>query len=233
MYKNFNHQLQLERDRWRAYSGKKLYLRPGSPHKIIKIRHLIRHYTACLAVVDMLDARDPYTAEHSIRVSKMCRRLALMMHLPYPQIVSAVIAAGAHDIGKVGIPDRILLKEGRLDSHEFAIIKNHPGIGANILIKIRGFEEIAAGVWHHHERWDGTGYPDGQAGFDIPLFSRMIALCDSIDAMRSDRSYRKGMADFDCRREIEKNSGMMYDPELASICLKNWDFLVGDLYAAL
>ena len=230
MYKKFNRQLQLERDRWNTYSGKKLYLRPSGPRKIMQIRHLIRHYTACLAIVHMLDAKDPYTAEHSIRVSQMCRRLALMIHLPYPQIVSAVIAAGAHDIGKVGIPDCILLKEGRLDSQEFDVIKRHPEIGADILRKIHGFEEIATGVLHHHERWDGTGYPDGQAGLEIPLVSRMIALCDSIDAMRSNRSYREGMTDFDCRREIEKNSGIMYDPELTSICLSNWDFLVGDLY---
>ena len=147
-----------------------------------------------------------------------------------PQIVSAVIAAGAHDIGKVGIPDCILLKEGRLDSQEFDVIKRHPEIGADILRKIHGFEEIATRVLHHHERWDGTGYPDGQAGLEIPLVSRMIALCDSIDAMRSNRSYREGMTDFDCRREIEKNSGIMYDPELTSICLSNWDFLVGNLY---
>lgn len=233
MYRSFSHQLKAERKRWEAYSGKKILLPPSGPQKIFQIRHLVRHYTACLAVVDMLDAKDPYTAEHSIRVSKMCCRLALMMRLPRTQIVSAVIAAGAHDIGKVGVPDRILLKEGRLDPYEFDVIQHHPGIGADILLKIHGFEEIAAGVWHHHERWDGTGYPDGQTASDIPLFARMIALCDSIDAMRSDRSYRKGMTDFDCRQEIKKNSGVMYDPELTAICLSNWDFLVGDLYVNL
>lgn len=233
MYKSFTNQIQLERNRWKAYSGKKLRLPPSNPYKTWRIRHLIRHYAACVAIVDMLDAKDPYTAEHSIRVSKMCCRLALMMRLPLPQVATVLIAAGAHDIGKVGVPDCVLLKEGPLDSHEFDVIKHHPGIGADILLKIQGFEEIAAGVWHHHERWDGTGYPDGQSAGEIPLLSRMIALCDSIDAMRSNRSYRKGMTDFDCRQEIEKNAGIMYDPNLTSLCLSNWDFLVGDLYVNL
>jgi len=233
MYRKFNDQIRVELGRWKAYSGKQLHLPPSDPRKILPIRHLIRHYTACLAIVDMLDAKDPYTAEHSIRVSKMCCRLALMMRLSRTQIISAIIAAGAHDIGKVGVPDRVLLKEGPLDANEFDIIKHHSGIGADILLKIHGFEKIAAGVWHHHERWDGTGYPDGQAASDIPLFARMIAICDSIDAMRSTRSYRKGMSDYDCRQEIEKNSGTMYDPELVAICLSNWDFLLGDLYVNL
>ncbi len=100
----------------------------------------------------------------------------------------------------------------------------------NLLIEYFEMKENGAGVWHHHERWDGSGYPDGQAGTEIPLYSRMIALCDSIDAMRSSRSYRKEMTDYDCRREIEKNAGIMYDPELTSLCLSNWDFLTGDLY---
>lgn len=230
MYRTFNNQLRAERTRWHAYNGKRLFLPPSAPRRVMQIRHLIRHYTACLAVVDMLDAKDPYTVEHSYRVSKMCLRLALMLCLPRARIVAVTIAAGVHDIGKVGVPDSVLLKEGPLDDHEYDVIKHHPGIGADVLLKIRGFERIAAGVWHHHERWDGSGYPDGQAGTEIPLYSRMIALCDSIDAMRSSRSYRKGMTDCDCRREIEKNAGTMYDPELASLCLSNWDFLTGDLY---
>lgn len=230
MYKMFKSELRSECTRWHAYNGKKIILPFSNPRRLFQSRHLIRHYTACLAVVDMLDAKDPYTAEHSARVSKMCLRLALMIRLPRSKIVSATIAAGVHDIGKVGVMDCVLLKEGALDDHEFDIIKHHPGIGADVLLKIQGYEKIAAGVWHHHERWDGTGYPDGQEGEQIPLYARMIAICDSIDAMRSSRSYRKGMTDCDCRKEIEKNAGTMYDPELALVCLANWDFLIGDLY---
>lgn len=233
MYRTFQNQERLECSRWKAHSGKRTFLAPSSPVDILHTRHLARHYTACLAIVDMLDAKDPYTAEHSRRVADMCLRLAVMMHQPRTQIVRAIVAAGAHDIGKVGVPDCILLKEGPLDDEEFEILKRHSSIGANILLKISGFEEIAAAVWHHHERWDGSGYPDGQAGADIPLIARMIALCDSIDAMRSDRSYRKGMANCDCRREIEKNAGIMYDPELAALCLSNWEFLIGNLYVNL
>lgn len=230
MYRTFNNQVRAECTRWHAYNGKKLFLPPSNPQRVIQTRHLIQHYTACLAVVNMLDAKDPYTAEHSVRVAKMCLRLAVMLRLPRARIAVATIAAGVHDIGKVGVPDSVLLKEGSLDKHEYDVIKHHPGIGADVLLKIQGYERIAAGVWHHHERWDGSGYPDGQAGTEIPLYSRMIALCDSIDAMRSSRSYRKGMTDCDCRQEIEKNAGTMYDPELASLCLSNWDFLTGNLY---
>lgn len=233
MYRKIYGQLQSECKRWKAYSGKKIFLPPSNPQKRLRTRYLLQHYAAYFAIVDMLDAKDSYTAEHSIRVSKMCLRLGLMMRLSRSQIISATIAAGAHDIGKIGVPDYILLKEGSLDSGEFDIIKHHPGIGADILLKIRGFEDIASGVWHHHERWDGTGYPNGQAASDIPLFARMIAICDSVDAMRSNRSYRKGMSDRACRQEMEKNAGIMYDPELISICLSNWDFLIGDLYVNL
>lgn len=230
MYRKLNQRLKSERKRWKAYKGENIYLPPSGPQKLFQAKHILRHYAACLAVVDMLDAKDPYTADHSIRVSKMCCRLALMMRLSRAQIMFATITAGIHDIGKVGIPDAVLLKESRLNTREFDVIKLHSGIGANVLLKIRGFDEIAAGVWHHHERWDGTGYPDGQAGVDIPLFSRIVAICDSIDAMRSTRVYRKGMTDCDCRQEMEKNAGIMYDPDLISLCLSNWDFLIGDLY---
>lgn len=230
MYRKFYKQLQSECKRWKAYSGKRIVLPLSNPQKRLRIRYLLHHYAACLAIVDMLDAKDPYTAEHSIRVSKMCLRLGVAMRLSRAQIVTATIAAGAHDIGKVGVPDHVLMKESSLDSNEFDIIKHHPGIGADILLKIRGFEKIASGVWHHHERWDGAGYPNGLAGLDIPLFARMIAICDSIDAMRSNRSYRKGMSDCTCRQELEKNAGVMYDPNLISVCLSNWDFLIGDLY---
>ncbi|RKJ75098.1 HD domain-containing protein [Butyricicoccus sp. 1XD8-22] len=169
MYRTFKNQRKAECIRWHAYSGKRIILPPSNPKRILQIRHLVRHYAACLAVVDMLDAKDPYTAEHSLRVSKMCLRLALMLHLPRTKIVSAMIAAGAHDIGKVGVPDCVLLKEGSLDDYEYNVIKRHPGIGADVLLKVQGYERIAAGVWHHHERWDGSGYPDGQAGTEIPF----------------------------------------------------------------
>ena len=102
MYRTIKNQRQAECIRWHAYNGKRLILPPSNPQRILQIRHLIRHYTACLAVVDMLDAKDPYTAEHSLRVSKMCLRLALMLRLPRVKIVNVTIAAGVHDIGKVG-----------------------------------------------------------------------------------------------------------------------------------
>ena len=214
MYKTFNNRIKSETIRWQAYTGKKVFLPLGNPRKAVRIRHLIRHYTACMAGVDMLDARDPYTAEHSMRVSKMCTRLGLMMRMPRSKIVAAMIAAGAHDIGKVGVPDSVLLKEGPLDDHEFDVIKHHPGIGADILLKIGGFEKIAAGVWHHHERWDGSGYPDQLAGDSITPWVQVVGLADAFDALIHPRVYKPAYPQEQARNMIVSGACGVFHPLL-------------------
>lgn len=172
-----------------------------------------------------LDARDPYTGNHSKRVSDMACHLCSHLGLSEEETMEIHIAAHLHDIGKIGIPDRILLKEGRLDDEEWQVMKKHPEIGADILSKSEKFGRVSAIILHHHERYDGKGYPFGAKGEEIPLGARIIAVCDSIDAMLTKRSYRNALPKNVCREEIEKNVGIMYDPEIAKLALSDWDEL--------
>lgn len=180
-------------------------------------------------IASALDARDPYTGHHSERVSDMACELAQAMGLSAEQVREIHIAAHLHDIGKIGIPDAVLLKPGRLTEEEWQIMKSHSKIGADILRRAPSFQGIVPIVLHHHERFDGRGYPDGIKGEDIPLGARIIAVCDSIDAMASARAYRKALPLAVCRAEIERNMGRMYDPAIAAVALKNWHSLT-DIY---
>ncbi len=179
-------------------------------------------------ITSALDARDPYTGNHSRRVSDMACFLSARLGLSEDEVQEIHIAGHLHDIGKIGIPDRILLKEGRLDEDEWQIMKRHPEIGAQIMRRSEHFARIAAILLHHHERWDGKGYPFGAKGEEIPLGARIIAVCDSIDAMASKRSYRNALPMEVVRAEIEKNSGIMYDPRITQLALDNWEALTAD-----
>lgn len=176
-------------------------------------------------ITSALDARDPYTGKHSERVSDMACFISELMGMSEPETQEIHIAGHLHDIGKIGIPDRVLLKEGKLDDEEWKLMKKHPEIGADILSKSSHFARLAAIILHHHERWDGKGYPFGARGTEIPLGARIIAVCDSIDAMASKRAYRNALPLEVCKAEIEKNVGIMYDPEIARLALENWDKL--------
>ncbi|MBO4514766.1 MAG: HD domain-containing protein [Lachnospiraceae bacterium] len=125
-----------------------------------------------------------------------------------------------HDIGKIGVPNSIINSPTRLTEEEYAVIKTHPGVGFDILAEIKSRPDLTIGARWHHERYDGKGYPDGKAGRDIPFYARIIAVADTYDAMTSNRSYRKYMAQDVVRAEIEKNSGTQFDPEVASAMLK-------------
>lgn len=176
-----------------------------------------------LCIISALEARDPYTSHHSSRVAEMTEKICELLELSEDDKETYHIAAHLHDIGKIGIRDSVLLKEGKLDDEEWEIMKSHSEQGYNILIHAKSFESIADVVRSHHERYDGKGYPDGLKGEGIPLGSRIIAIADSIDAMISDRPYRKGMATDICKEQIEKNIGVMYDPAIAKIVLEHWD----------
>ena len=170
-----------------------------------------------------LDARDPYTAGHSERVSDMTLKVCQLIGLKKDDIAKIHIAAHLHDIGKIGVPDAVLNKAGKLTDEEFQWIKKHPVIGAEILNKSHTLSELSDIVLMHHERYDGNGYPLGKAGVDIPIGARIIAICDSIDAITSNRCYRKAH-DFDyCYNEIEINLGKMYDPIVGRYVLDNWE----------
>lgn len=170
-----------------------------------------------------LDARDTYTAGHSQRVSDMAMKICELIGMEEENVQKIHIAAHLHDIGKIGIPDAVLLKEGKLDDEEWAQIKRHPEIGAEILSKSRHLYELKDIVLYHHERYDGKGYPEGLKGDKIPVGARIIAICDSIDAMSSNRCYRKAHDMEYCYHEIENNLGTMYDPMIGQFVLEHWD----------
>jgi HD-GYP domain-containing protein (c-di-GMP phosphodiesterase class II) len=127
------------------------------------------------------------------------------------EIEALKISGTLHDIGKTAIPDNVLLKPGRLTEEEYAIIKTHPIIGENILKSITLFDTERKIIRHHHERWDGKGYPDGLSGTDIPMLSRILSVADSFDAMISDRPYRKGLKIEEAIDELKRNSNLQFD----------------------
>ncbi len=172
------------------------------------------------SMAKILDARDPHTSQHSTRVTNLSISLANILKLPDDEKDVLYIAASLHDIGKVGIPDSILLKPDKLTEEEFMIIKRHPDIGADILKPIVPMFRETEVIRNHHERYDGKGYPGGIAGENIPLLSRIINLADSYDAMTSDRPYRKGLPIDKAVEEITRCMGCQFDPDLARIFIE-------------
>lgn len=179
------------------------------------------------SIVSALEARDPRTAEHSLRVGDMVERTCELIGLPEDVTATIHMAAHVHDIGKIGIPDAILVKNARLSPSEHALLRSHSKIGYDILAGCESLRGVAEIVLHHHERWDGTGYPDELAGEEIPLGARIVSVCDSIDAMLGKRFYRKSMTQRECVQEIFLNGGSMYDPDIAWFVIKHWDAIVG------
>ncbi|QTA86983.1 HDIG domain-containing protein [Desulfonema magnum] len=163
-------------------------------------------------VITTLDARDPYTLEHSFRVAEYSERISEDMGLDADMHQRVHIAAHLHDIGKIGVSDAVLNKPGKLTNAEMKEIQSHSRIGYNILSRIPMLREISEIVLHHHERFDGKGYPRGLMGDKIPLESRIIAVADAFDAMTSDRPYRKGMPSDDAVREINRHKETQFCP---------------------
>ncbi|WP_312354024.1 HD-GYP domain-containing protein [Aminipila sp.] len=182
------------------------------------------------SIVAALEARDQYTANHSRRVSDMTEQACIALGMNEQEYENIHIAAHVHDIGKIGIPDAILMKPGKLSDEEWAYIKMHPQIGADILNKSQTLQPLSKIVLHHHESWDGGGYPSGLKKIDIPWGARIIAICDSIDAMMSDRIYRKALSSEECMNEIDKCSGRLYDPHIAKCIIRGWDKIVEPIY---
>ena len=159
----------------------------------------------------IVDQRDPYTAGHSRRVSEYSVLIARQLKCSERDVERVRWSALLHDLGKIGIPDRVLLKNGPLDPEERAIINQHPSIAREILGPVEAMAHIVPCVLHHHERWDGRGYPDGLSGEAIPLLSRIIAVADTFDAMTTDRPYRKGLSIEDARTRLREGAGVQWD----------------------
>jgi response regulator RpfG family c-di-GMP phosphodiesterase len=201
--------------------GKILYLLNRSAERMENVALYEGLYENMLSTLNsmakILDARDPHTSQHSTRVTNLSVAMANILKLSDDEKDVLYIAASLHDIGKVGIPDSILLKPGTLTDEEFMIIKRHPDIGADILKPIPPMSRETEVIRYHHERYDGKGYPSGIGGEEIPLLSRIITLADSYDAMTSDRPYRNGLPMDKAIEEIVRCMGSQFDPELAKL----------------
>lgn len=167
-----------------------------------------------------IEKRDPYTAGHQRRVTKLCRAIATTMGFSWERIQGFRMAAAIHDLGKIRVPAEILSKPGRLTENEFGIIKTHPQIGFDILKGIEFAWPIAQIVFQHHERWDGSGYPQGISGEDILLEARILAVADVVEAMSSHRPYRPALGLEQATAEIRQQSGILYDADVVNACLK-------------
>ena len=166
-----------------------------------------------------VEAKDPYTRGHSDRVSEFSVLIGKKMGLDDETLHILKIGGLFHDIGKIGIPDSILLKESKLSDEEYSQIKNHPTIGAHMLGDAAVFKDIIPIVKHHHERFDGRGYPSQLAGENIPFIARIAAVADTFDAMTSKRTYRDALPLSVVKEEIEKCSGTQFDPAIAKVFL--------------
>jgi putative nucleotidyltransferase with HDIG domain len=162
-----------------------------------------------------VEAKDPYTKGHSDRVAEYSVLLGEKLGLSETDLKTLRIGGLFHDIGKIGVPDNILLKESKLTDDEYSQIKNHPSIGAHILSNATIFSDIIPIVKHHHEKYDGNGYPSKLSGNDIPYLARITAIADCFDAMTSNRTYRKALSIDVVKSEILRCCGTQFDPELA------------------
>ena len=166
-----------------------------------------------------IDAKDPYTNGHSKRVAIYTKQIAQEMGYSGEDLDRIYYVALLHDCGKIGVPDSILGKPGRLTDEELEIIKSHTVQGGEILSSFKSLPNVGEGALYHHERYDGKGYPEGRSGEDIPLIARIICVADSFDAMNTNRVYRNKLSKEKIIEEIEKNKGLQFDPKIADIML--------------
>ncbi len=183
-------------------------------HPVCGILDLVEALTAAL------DAKSSYTRGHSDRVADLSSALALELGLGEETAAAIHIAGHLHDIGKIGVSDAILNKEGKLTDEEFAELRRHPAIGDELLTKVPVLRRFRPAVRHHHERWDGRGYPDGLAGEAIPLSARIVCVADSYDAMTSTRPYRERLCAERAAVEILECAGSQFDPQIARAMLR-------------
>jgi putative nucleotidyltransferase with HDIG domain len=171
------------------------------------------------ALILTIDAKDHYTYNHSKRVAKLSFHLAKAMNVPDKMIKEIENAASIHDIGKIGIEENILKKNGKLTLDEYTEIKKHPGIGVRIVQSVPFLEDAIPVIHYHHERYDGQGYPEGLKGDEIPQSARIVMVADAVDAMMSARPYRDALIMENVMNELRENSGTQFDPEVVALIL--------------
>jgi putative nucleotidyltransferase with HDIG domain len=175
---------------------------------------------AVLRMAESIDYRDTNTYEHSQRIADLTRRLAVELGLAPEHVADIVLSSRVHDLGKIGISNEILFKTGPLTMEERGVMEEHTVIGANILSSYSAFKDSVAIVRHHHEHWDGSGYPDGLKGEDIPVGSRVIGVVDAFDAMTADRPYRMGMPVVEAVRRLKDGIGTQFDPRICAVFIQ-------------
>jgi len=191
--------------------------------------HMLREYSrregqfhrkVALTIVKALEYYDTYTRGHSERVARYATLVADKMKLPRELIRRLYWAALLHDIGKIFVPQAVLNKPSKLEDDEYKLVKIHPVKSEELIREIEGMEDIALWVRHHHERWDGGGYPDGLAGEAIPLLSRILAVVDSFDAMTTERPYKRALNKQEAIRELLENAGKQFDPKVTEVMIQ-------------
>jgi HD-GYP domain-containing protein (c-di-GMP phosphodiesterase class II) len=178
-----------------------------------------------MALMDLaraIEARDPYSSGHAARVTAIAEVIAARLGWDEDQIDVLRIGAALHDIGKLDVPDTVLRKPGPLDEAELDHVRAHPQDGACMVGLVPKYRAAVPAVLHHHERWDGHGYPSGRAGTEIPIEARVLAVADAFDAMTSDRPYRRALNQGHALAELERCSGTQFDPEVIAVFIEAW-----------
>ncbi|MBI3826805.1 MAG: HD-GYP domain-containing protein [Candidatus Rokubacteria bacterium] len=173
-------------------------------------------YQALLGLANALEAKDPYTRGHSERVGAWSRHLAVAVGLTPAEAETTAQAGLLHDIGKIGVPEAVLGKRGPLDEREWALMRRHALLGAQIVAPLDFFAAGGLAIRHHHERWDGSGYPDGLTGKEIPLSARLIAVADVFDALTSERPYRAALAQDAALAQLRELAGRGLDADVVA-----------------
>jgi HD-GYP domain-containing protein (c-di-GMP phosphodiesterase class II) len=167
-------------------------------------------------MADTVDLRDVYTGGHSKRVAELVSQILAQLKISGPEVTLIEISARLHDMGKIGIPDSILMKPGVLLPEEMALMQTHPRKGAEFIAKYKDFARGAMIILHHHERWDGNGYPSGLSGYEIPFGARVVAVADSFDAMISDRPYRRALSKRQAIQILLDGRGKQWDASIVN-----------------
>jgi putative nucleotidyltransferase with HDIG domain len=181
--------------------------------KILSDKYLEMNIGLAAAMVVLLDSKDQYTAQHSAAVAMYCRDIATALDLPEDEVDAIHFSGLLHDLGKVGVPDAVLRKESKLNLEEWALIRQHPEKGAEVLSHLAAYKGIADIVLYHHERLDGSGYPRGITSEEIPKLSKILAVADSYHAMTSDRPYREALSSFEALKELRAIAGVTLESE--------------------
>jgi len=174
-----------------------------------------------------VEAKDAYTEQHTHRVATAARHLGSRLALPDDWLDTLFRGGLVHDIGKIGVPDQVLRKPAKLDRRELSKMREHPVIGEKIVRPLRTGESLLPIIRHHHENWDGTGYPDGLKGAEIPLLARIVAACDALDALVSNRPYRKGRSIEEAVACLVDGAGAQWDPEVIDLLVSEVPALKG------